>query len=151
MSDERDAADDVGGADDTDEAPVSSWKPGDDAPAAPVRPTGKRSRQRAATAVVDESEVEADDDEGAGATKTVTKKQPKTRAKKAKTGPSRNPIMFVINYLKQVVAELRKVIWPNRNQMVTYTAVVLVFLVFMTALISLTDLGLAQLVLKVFG
>ena len=39
MSDERDAADDVGGADDTDEAPVSSWKPGDDAPAAVVELT----------------------------------------------------------------------------------------------------------------
>jgi preprotein translocase subunit SecE len=53
--------------------------------------------------------------------------------------------------MKQVVAELRKVIWPNRKQMVNYTLVVLVFLVFMTALISGVDLGLAKLVLKVFG
>ena len=35
--------------------------------------------------------------------------------------------MFVYNYLKQVVAEMRKVIWPNRKQMLTYTSVVLVF------------------------
>ena len=42
-------------------------------------------------------------------------------------------------------------IWPNRKQMVTYTSVVLAFLVFMVALIGLVDLGLAKLVLLVFG
>ncbi len=52
----------------------------------------------------------------------------KAKKKKAKSGPSRNPILFVWNYLKQVVAELRKVIWPNRKQMVSYTTVVLLFL-----------------------
>jgi preprotein translocase subunit SecE len=35
--------------------------------------------------------------------------------------------------------------------MITYTSVVLVFLVFMVALIGLVDLGLAKLVLQVFG
>ena len=60
-------------------------------------------------------------------------------------------MLFVWNYLKQVVAELRKVIWPNRKQMVNYTLVVLVFLVFMVALIGGVDLGFAKLVLKVFG
>ena len=63
----------------------------------------------------------------------------------------RNPIAFVVNYLKQVIAELRKVIWPNRKQMVSYTSVVLVFLAFMVALIGVVDLGLAKLVLLVFG
>ena len=75
----------------------------------------------------------------------------KKNAKATKAGPSRNPIMFVVNYLRQVVAELRKVIWPNRKQMVSYTTVVLVFLVFMVALISGADLGLARLVSLVFG
>ena len=59
--------------------------------------------------------------------------------------------MFVVNYLKQVVAELRKVIWPNRKQMVNYTAVVLVFLVFMVALILVVDVGFAGLVRGVFA
>ena len=59
--------------------------------------------------------------------------------------------MFVVTYLRQVVAELRKVIWPNRKQMVSYTTVVLVFLAFMVALIGLVDLGLAKLVLLVFS
>ena len=46
---------------------------------------------------------------------------------------------------------MRKVIWPNRKQMLTYTSVVLAFLVFMVALVGLADLGLAKLVLLVFG
>ncbi len=46
---------------------------------------------------------------------------------------------------------MRKVIWPNRKQMVSYTTVVLIFLAFMVALIGLVDLGLAKLVMLVFG
>ena len=46
---------------------------------------------------------------------------------------------------------MRKVIWPNRKQMLTYTSVVLVFLAFMVALVGLADLGLTKLVLLVFG
>ena len=117
----------------------------------PLRPTGKRSRQRAggvALAEVEDDETTVleilDDDEGDD---SATAK----KAKKAEAGSTRNPVLFVWNYLKQVVAELRKVIWPNRKQMVNYTAVVLVFLAFMTALIGGVDLGLAKLVLLVFG
>ena len=76
------------------------------------------------------------------------------RKKKTKWGakpPRRNPIAYVINYLREVISELRKVIWPNRKQMVTYTAVVLVFLAFMVTLIGLVDLGVARLVMLVFG
>lgn len=73
-------------------------------------------------------------------------------AKAAKTGEGRpNPFVFVWTYLKQVVGELRKVIWPNRKQMVTYTTVVLVFLAFMVTLIGGVDLGLAKLVAIIFG
>lgn len=117
----------------------------------PLRPTGKRTRQRTggtALAEVEDLETTAlelglgeEDDDGEG-----TKK-----AKAADSGSTRNPFVFVWNYLKQVVAELRKVIWPNRKQMINYTAVVLVFLIFMVSLIGGVDLGLAKLVLLVFG
>lgn len=46
---------------------------------------------------------------------------------------------------------MRKVIWPNRKQMLTYTSVVLVFLAFMVALVGSADLGLSKLMLLVFG
>ena len=113
----------------------------------PLRPAGKRSR-RGADESGDEVEAEV---VSADAAKNGSGKTKKAKKTKRGSGPSRNPIMFVINYLKQVVAELRKVIWPNRKQMVSYTSVVLVFLVFMVALIGGVDFGLARLVSLVFG
>lgn len=54
-------------------------------------------------------------------------------------------------FLREVVAELRKVIWPHRKQLITYTTVVLVFVVFMTALVFGLDALFARGVLAVFG
>ncbi|MDH6197961.1 preprotein translocase subunit SecE [Mycobacterium frederiksbergense] len=148
MSDEREGA---GSADDTG---TGAGDTGSDhgqtaVVTRPLRPTGKRSRRGAVSDLdSDETvEVDAESSEDAKADSGKAKK-----AKKAKkSGPSRNPIMFVVNYLKQVVAELRKVIWPNRKQMVSYTTVVLVFLAFMVALIAGADYGLGRLVSLVFG
>jgi len=124
----------------------------------PQRPSGKRSRQRVADAD-DDVDVESPDEvevakedkakKGRTAKKARTSKAAK-RPRKAGDRPA-NPFVFVFNYLKQVVAEMRKVIWPNRKQMLTYTSVVLAFLAFMVALVGLADFGLAKLVLLVFG
>jgi preprotein translocase subunit SecE len=123
---------------------------GRSAVATPQRPTGKRSRQRAdaddASGAVELTESDADDD-----TRKKAKKAKKATKGRKSDEPSNNPFVFVFNYLKQVVAELRKVIWPNRKQMGSYTSVVLAFLVFMVTFIGLVDLGLAKLVLWVFG
>ena len=54
-------------------------------------------------------------------------------------------------FLREVVAELRKVIWPTRKEMVTYTIVVIVFVVFMVALVAGLDVLFAKGVLAVFG
>ena len=54
-------------------------------------------------------------------------------------------------FLREVVAELRKVIWPGRKELITYTTVVIVFVAFMVALVSGLDLAFAQGVLAVFG
>jgi preprotein translocase subunit SecE len=66
---------------------------------------------------------------------------------------SRRPgrLRRTITFYKQVVAELRKVIWPTRRELLTYTAVVLVFVLFMVAVISLYDFLFSQGVLRVFG
>ncbi len=123
----------------------------------PQRPTGKRSRQRVADTDENvEGEESSDGVEVSGAdsaTKKAKKGQKSEKAKKPKKSGDRsaNPFVFVYNYLKQVVAEMRKVIWPNRKQMFTYTSVVLAFLAFMVALVGLADFGLTKLVLLVFG
>ena len=147
MSDERDNAD--AAADGTEDQ--NGTPGGQTAVVAPQRPTGKRSRQRALSTGVTDAEP-VTDAQPDPIKNGSNGKGPKTKTAKAKAdGPSRNPILYVINYLKQVVAELRKVIWPNRKQMITYTSVVLVFLAFMVALISGVDLGLGKLVSLVFG
>ncbi|ORB74846.1 preprotein translocase subunit SecE [Mycobacterium scrofulaceum] len=118
----------------------------------PQRPTGKRSRQRAAEAAEDGDVASADEAEVARESKATKGGKAKKAKKPKKPGDrSANPFVFVYNYLKQVVAEMRKVIWPNRKQMLTYTSVVLTFLAFMVALVGLADFGLTKLVLLVFG
>jgi len=54
-------------------------------------------------------------------------------------------------FYRQVVAELRKVVWPTQQQLVTYFIVVMVFVLFMITIVSLLDLGFGKLVFAVFG
>ncbi|MEI4270123.1 preprotein translocase subunit SecE [Klenkia sp. LSe6-5] len=54
-------------------------------------------------------------------------------------------------FLREVVAELRKVIWPGRRELITYTTVVIVFVAFMVALVAGLDILFAQGVIAVFG
>ena len=54
-------------------------------------------------------------------------------------------------FYRQVVAELRKVVWPTQEQLVTYFFVVMVFVVVMMTLVSVLDLALGKLVFEVFG
>ena len=57
----------------------------------------------------------------------------------------------LIRFLREVVSELRKVIWPTRRELVVYTVVVLVFVSFMVAFVALLDMGLGRVMLSVFG
>jgi preprotein translocase subunit SecE len=54
-------------------------------------------------------------------------------------------------FYRQVIAELRKVIWPTRKELVTYTTVVVVFVLMIIAYVSVLDLAFGQLVLRIFG
>ena len=54
-------------------------------------------------------------------------------------------------FYRQVVAELRKVVWPTRQQLVTYFWVVLVFVVVVMAFVSLLDLGFGKAVFEIFA
>ncbi|BBZ00726.1 protein translocase subunit SecE [Mycolicibacterium chitae] len=147
MSDERDSADATG--DGTEDNGAEAKRVGQTAVVTPARPTGKRSRQRALSKTGAEADTEAGGDtEDAAKTAKVSKAK---KAKAASGGGILAPFRFVWTYLSEVVNELRKVIWPNRKQMVTYTTVVLLFLAFMVAMISLADIGLTELVTLVFA
>ncbi len=54
-------------------------------------------------------------------------------------------------FYRQILSELKKVVWPTRKQLSTYTAVVLVFVLFIIAVVSLLDLVLTKIVFWVFG
>ena len=54
-------------------------------------------------------------------------------------------------FYQQVVAELRKVVYPTRDQLVTYFIVVMVFVVIMMAIVSLLDLGFGKLAFEIFS
>ena len=62
-----------------------------------------------------------------------------------------NPISRLIRFIREVVAELRKVIWPTRKELITYTSVVVVFVTVMTAIVWGLDAGVAKLVMWAFG
>jgi preprotein translocase subunit SecE len=57
----------------------------------------------------------------------------------------------LLRFVREVVAELRKVIWPTRKELLTYTAVVVVFVSIILTVVGLLDLGFAKAVLWVFG
>ena len=54
-------------------------------------------------------------------------------------------------FYRQIISELAKVVWPTRNQLTTYTAVVMVFVSFVIAVVSIFDLVLTKIVFWVFG
>jgi preprotein translocase subunit SecE len=62
-----------------------------------------------------------------------------------------NIFQRIVQYYREVVSELRKVIWPGRNELVTYSVVVLVFVVVVTAIVASLDYGLTRAVLGIFG
>jgi preprotein translocase subunit SecE len=54
-------------------------------------------------------------------------------------------------FFRQVVAELKKVVWIGRADLLRYTSVVLVFVAVTMAFVTLVDLGVGSLVGWVFG
>ncbi|WP_227979591.1 preprotein translocase subunit SecE [Nocardia spumae] len=140
MSDERDIRHGAHAADDEDTAAVN-------------RPSGKRSARRARTGSSSDSDTGSlatiDRGEGSGSD-SASRKASKSAKKTAGSGRG-NPFKRLVKFLREVIAELRKVIWPNRKQMVTYTSVVLVFVIFMVAFISGLDLAFIKGVNWLFG
>ena len=57
----------------------------------------------------------------------------------------------VRQFLREVRLELKKVDWPTRKELITYTGVVIVFVTIMAAIVGVMDLVFTWLVLKVFG
>ncbi|MEU8815262.1 preprotein translocase subunit SecE [Actinoplanes sp. NPDC048796] len=101
-----------------------------------------------ADAVDDDKDVADDDAEPVGRGGTaVAERTPKSKKEASRTG------FFgrIGGFFREVVSELRKVIWPTRKELLTYTTIVIVFVAVMTTIVGLLDLGLGKAVLWAFG
>ncbi|WP_018330883.1 preprotein translocase subunit SecE [Actinomycetospora chiangmaiensis] len=112
---------------------------GDDA-RADARPTTAAGRRRRAA---------GDADPGTGSVATKGAATPSRDGRS--TGSEGSALARLRRFLREVVAELRKVHWPTRRQIVVYTAVVLVFVAFMVTLVGLLDVGFQKLTFTLFG
>jgi len=65
--------------------------------------------------------------------------------------PARGPFGRLALFIRQVIAELRKVIWPTRKELIAYTTVVLFFVLVMAGIVAVYDYVFTQGVLFVFG
>ena len=54
-------------------------------------------------------------------------------------------------FYRQVLAELRKVIWPTRKELITYTTVVIVFVLMVIAYVTTLDFAFSKAILSIFG
>jgi preprotein translocase subunit SecE len=70
--------------------------------------------------------------------------------KRDKPGPSKRDRTTPALFVRQVIAELRKVIWPTRRELRTYTVVALVFILVMVAIVTSLDYGFTKLVFWAF-
>jgi preprotein translocase subunit SecE len=87
-----------------------------------------------------------------GGTATKAKEKAPAKATKVRSDEDRVGILGRIwRFFREVVAELRKVIWPTRKELLTYAAVVIVFVTIMLTVVASLDYGFAKAVLFVFG
>ena len=56
-----------------------------------------------------------------------------------------------VTFVQQSVAELRKVVYPTGPQLANYFVVVLIFVLFIIAYVSLLDLGIGAAIFKIFA
>jgi preprotein translocase subunit SecE len=104
--------------------------------------------------VVDDETPEDDQpvSRGGTATRSRTRAESADSPAKARKDADRVGIFArLARFFREVVAELRKVIWPTRKELLTYTAVVVTFVTVMLTLVGLLDFGFAKAVLWVFG
>jgi preprotein translocase subunit SecE len=118
----------------------------------------KRRGEDAADDRLDEAALDdaVDGDEpvsrGGTATRARTKAESAGSRQKVKKDPDRVGIFGrIARFIREVVGELRKVIWPTRKELLTYTAVVVVFVAVIMAIVVGLDFAFAKGVLWVFG
>jgi preprotein translocase subunit SecE len=73
------------------------------------------------------------------------------KAPRHESGEGLNVFQRIALFVRQVIAELRLVVTPTREEWLRYIWIVLVFVAVMMALVSLMDLAFGWLTSVVFG
>lgn len=84
-------------------------------------------------------------------TRTDASDSKPSKPSKATSRTSGGPVARLTRFFREVFAELSKVIWPTRKELVTYTIVVIIFVSIMTAMVTGMDIGFGKLVTVVFA
>jgi len=66
------------------------------------------------------------------------------------SGPGKPDRTSPAVFLREIRSELRKVIWPTRKELTTYTTVAVIFIMVMVGVVTGLDYGLTKLVFLVF-
>lgn len=106
----------------------------------------------------DDDDEESDDDSDVAtsrgsrvATKAAATAKGAKSVKAAKVETTSGGGGRLARFIREIVAELRKVNWPSRKELITYTIVVLVFVTVISSLVFGLDYGFAWLVSHSFA
>ena len=123
--------------------------------------SNRRGDGAAAEHVEDVFDDAVDDDaliEDEQAARSKSPAKPKTAKSEKKRDERTGFFAWLVNiprriwlFFREVIGELRKVIWPTRKDLLTYTAVVVVFVAIIMTLVGVLDVLYAKGVLFVFG
>jgi preprotein translocase subunit SecE len=73
----------------------------------------------------------------------ATPRQRQTVEKERRTGP--------VKFVRESVSELQKVVYPTGQQLINYFIVVLIFVLFIIAIVSLLDLAFGKAIIAIFS
>ena len=103
------------------------------------------------TADGDDADEAADAPVSRGGGTAVAERTKDDEAPKAKKERKRSGFGRIGGFFREVISELRKVIWPTRKELLTYTGVVIVFVTVMTAIVAVLDYGFGKGILFALG
>jgi preprotein translocase subunit SecE len=82
----------------------------------------------------------------------ATRERTVSRDRTRKDADSRPSLVGrLVRRFRETVAELQKVIWPTRKELLTYTTVVVIFVTIVMAFVAGLDVGFARLMFLIFG
>ncbi|HZA05539.1 MAG TPA: preprotein translocase subunit SecE [Propionibacteriaceae bacterium] len=125
----------VGGSGDPDGEPAELSEDGDSHEAKVLEPAG----------------VAATTAGGKAAAKRAPDRTPKSAATAKRDQPAKRERTTPVKFVRQSVGELRKVVYPTGQQLINYFIVVLVFVLFVIAYVSLLDLGFGAAIFRIFS